>query len=73
MKLPGRLPEAIAQYEEALRIRPDFTSAHYNLALADAKAGSYEQAVQELERVLTLDPGNASARAILDQLQGAPR
>jgi len=73
MKVPGRLPEAIAQYEEALQIRPEFTSAHYNLALAQAKAGNYEQAARQLERVLALDPGNAPARAILERLQGAPR
>jgi len=28
---PGRLPEAISEYEAALRIRPDYAEAHNNL------------------------------------------
>jgi len=30
-KLPGRVPEAIAEYREALRLKPDYALAHNNL------------------------------------------
>ena len=33
-QLPGRLPDAIAQYEAALRIDPGYAQAHANLGLA---------------------------------------
>jgi tetratricopeptide (TPR) repeat protein len=73
MKMPGRLPDAMAQYEEALRIRPDFASAHYNLGVADAKSGRYDEAARHFGRVLELDPGNSSAREILERLRTAPK
>ncbi len=35
----GEIEEAIAQYEEALRIKPDLLRAHYNLGIALARVG----------------------------------
>ena len=32
-KIPGRLNDAIAQYEEALRLKPDYAEAHNNLGV----------------------------------------
>ena len=32
--MPGHLPDAIAQYHEALRIEPDYPEAHFNLGAA---------------------------------------
>ncbi len=31
-QIPGRQKEAMAQYEDALRLKPDLVDAHYNLA-----------------------------------------
>ena len=31
--MPGRLGEAISQYERAIRLRPDFADAHNRLGL----------------------------------------
>jgi len=36
-KVPGRLPEAIAEYEAALRVKPDSAFVHNNLGAALAK------------------------------------
>ena len=33
-KLPGRLPDAMVEYQVALRIEPDYAEAHYNLGKA---------------------------------------
>jgi TPR repeat len=32
--VPGRLPEAIGHFNEAVRLRPDYEDARYNLSLA---------------------------------------
>ena len=37
MNIPGRLPEAISEYEAALRIKPDDAEAHNNLGIALAR------------------------------------
>lgn len=36
-KIPDRLPDAIAQYEEALKINPDLAVAHYDIGIALGK------------------------------------
>jgi len=33
-KTPGRFEDAIAQFEAALRLKPEFAEAHYNLGCA---------------------------------------
>ena len=59
MRIAGRLPEAIAEYQTALRIRPDRTEIHYNLANALARLpgletlGRYSSRVRrDIERTL---------------------
>jgi protein O-mannosyl-transferase len=56
-KIPGRSDEAIAHYEEALRLKPDFVEAHYNLAFALlAKPGRLNEAISHYEEALRLKP-----------------
>ena len=52
--------EAIAQYQQALRIKPDFAEAHYNLGAALAQTGKTGKPFQ-YEQALQLDPTNAEA------------
>ena len=51
----GKLPEAIEQFELALKYDPDNTAAHINLGTALARMERYDQAIEELQAVLTLD------------------
>lgn len=52
-KVPGRLSEAIAHGEEAVRLRPDFPEAHYNLACALAEIpGRRPEAIAHYEMAL---------------------
>jgi tetratricopeptide (TPR) repeat protein len=61
-ELPGGLPDAIAQYESALRIEPDYALAHNNLGLALVDSGGpVQQAVAEYEAALRIDPDFAEA------------
>jgi tetratricopeptide (TPR) repeat protein len=61
-QMPGRLNDAIAQYEEALRLKPDLAEAHYNLGNAWAQMpGRLNDAVAQYEEALRLKPNYADA------------
>jgi len=61
-KLPGRLTEAIAEYEAALRINPDDAGTHFNLGNALSHTpGRLPEAVAEYEAALRIRPGYADA------------
>jgi tetratricopeptide (TPR) repeat protein len=54
---PGRATEAIAHYEEALRLRPNHARAHHNLAQVLAKIpGRQDDAIAHYESALQIDP-----------------
>jgi protein O-mannosyl-transferase len=56
-KIPGRSDEAIAHYEEAIRLKPDFVEAHYNLAYALLGVpGRLGDAISQYEEALRLKP-----------------
>ena len=61
-QIPGRLPDAIAEFESALRIRPDYAEAHYNLGNALARMpGRLPDAINEFEAALRSAPNLAEA------------
>jgi tetratricopeptide (TPR) repeat protein len=57
----GRLSDAVAQYELALRLNPDYAEAHNNLGFALMKAGRLGDALAQYEQALRLNPGLAQA------------
>jgi hypothetical protein len=63
LKRPGRLDDAIAQYREAIRLKPDSAEANNNLGLALLHTGDLAdrlpEALEHLERAVRLNPGNA--------------
>ena len=56
----GKLPEAVGQFEEALRQKPDFAEAHYNLGYALAQLGRMPEAIGHLEQAAQLKPDDAA-------------
>jgi protein O-mannosyl-transferase len=52
----GQLSKAIEQYEDALRVRPDYTDARSNLGVTLASLGRWDEAVRHLEKALATDP-----------------
>jgi protein O-mannosyl-transferase len=61
-EMPGRLAEAIAEYQAALRIKPDYAEAHVNLGLALARTpGRLPEAIAEYEAALRIRPEYAEA------------
>ena len=61
-KIPGRLPEAIAEYEAGLRLRPENSEAHLGLANALAEIpGRLPESIGEYEAALRLKPDDSEA------------
>ena len=57
----GRIPEAIGQYDQALRIKPDYAWAHDKLGVALANLGRVPEAIGEYEQALQINPDFAEA------------
>ena len=57
----NRPAEAVPHFEESLRLKPGFASAHFNYGTALAAAGRQEDAVAQYERALELRPDYAIA------------
>ena len=74
-KIPGRLPEALVNFEAALRLKPDFAEAHFNRGNGLAKTpGRLPEAITEYETALRLRPNEPLAHislgAALAQMPG---
>jgi len=54
--------DAITELQRAVRMRPDYAFAHYELAHAYSIKGDYPSELAELKRVVDLDPQNLEAR-----------
>ncbi len=61
LRSEGRLPEALAEYQAALRLRPWYEPTHVHLAQALVADGRPEEAVREAEQALGLNPGDSEA------------
>lgn len=72
----GRTTEAIAEFETALRLRPDYPDAHNNLGSALTQQGRPAEGVLHFEAVLRVAPNNTQAHlnlgVALDLLQRGP-
>ena len=58
---PGRIDEAIAHYQKALEIRPDYAEAHNNLGIALAGRGRIDEAIAHFQKALEIKPDYAEA------------
>jgi tetratricopeptide (TPR) repeat protein len=68
----GRVSEAIEQYGQALRIKPDYVEAHYNLGIALEQTGEVQDAMRHYEQPLKIRPDLTEAREALARLQAGP-
>jgi tetratricopeptide (TPR) repeat protein len=58
----GQLDDAVAQYEKALEINPNYVAAHYNLGNALFRKGQLDEAIAQFQKALEISPKNAEAR-----------
>ncbi len=68
MDRKGRIEEAVAQYQEALRFSPD-PDARYLLGLDLEKLGRCKEAIIQLTEALRYRPDNAPAQQALERLK----
>ncbi len=66
----GDAAEAERAFQRAIMGAPRSAAAHGSLALALGAQGRFDEARDELRTVLQLEPGNAAARQLLQQLGG---
>ena len=64
----GRTDEAITHYHQALRIKPDYVDAHYNLGIAYVNTGKIDEAVQQFRTALRLRPSDDNIRNTLNKV-----
>ena len=57
----GDLQSAIEEYQESIRIKPNFAFPHNNLGLALSKQGKLDAAIREYREALLIDPAYANA------------
>ncbi len=57
----GQFDEAIKEYQEALRLDPQYADAGYSLGSAFLRKGQIDVAVSQFQEVIRLDPNNADA------------
>jgi serine/threonine protein kinase/tetratricopeptide (TPR) repeat protein len=61
----GRTEEAVGLIRRMLKINPNNANAHYSLGYIYRFAGMLNEATQEMEKALTLDPMNPGFRSII--------
>jgi tetratricopeptide (TPR) repeat protein len=57
----GKLDEAIRQYQEAVRLKPDHANAHNNLGAALDEKGQTDEAIRQFQEAIRLKPDHAEA------------
>jgi Flp pilus assembly protein TadD len=67
------LPEAIADFDAALRLRPDYAEARCNRGVALAQSGRLSEAIAEVETAQRIDPSSARARQLLERWRATRR
>jgi tetratricopeptide (TPR) repeat protein len=65
LEIPGRMPEALSEYQRALRIHPDYADAHNNLGAILLESGRTTEAVAEYQAAVRLDPDYPDAHSNL--------
>jgi len=65
LEIPGRMPDAIQEYQTALRIYPNYAEAHNNLGALLLQSGRTTEAVAEYQAAVRLDPNYPDAHSNL--------
>jgi tetratricopeptide (TPR) repeat protein len=60
-KARGQTDEAIRQYQEALRLKPNYADAHNNLGAALGQKGRTDEAIRQFHEAVRLKPNHADA------------
>ncbi len=69
----GRTAEARSEFEEVVRLKPQYAPAHLNLGVTLVKQERFEEARAEFEEVIRLQPENKVAMDYLSQIRSAKK
>ena len=61
----GQTDEAIGQFRQAIKLRPEYPDAHYNLGNALVKKGQPDEAIREFQEAIRLKPDDVEAHVNL--------
>lgn len=67
-KSPEDYRQAIAEFQQAAKLAPDWADVHYNLGAVEARAGDYQAAITSYRRYLELAPDAGDARKVRDEI-----
>jgi tetratricopeptide (TPR) repeat protein len=71
---PARREQAIGELQKAVALNPTLVSAHANLGrLLAMDPARRDEAIEELQAALRLNPADGGIRALLDQMESAPK
>ncbi|MCP5519303.1 MAG: tetratricopeptide repeat protein [Verrucomicrobiales bacterium] len=68
LQLQGRTEEALASFNRALEVNPDFAEAWVGRGILEADQGRTEAAVRDLTKALRIDPTRTEAQRRLEEL-----
>ncbi|MFN5503751.1 MAG: tetratricopeptide repeat protein [Pseudanabaena sp.] len=57
----GKLESAIACWQAAISLHPEYIDAYYNMGIAQVEAGNLEDAIASFQTTIELDPSHANA------------
>jgi len=63
----GKPSEALAAFQEAIRLNPNSAEAHLHLGKMELGLSHVNEAIADLHEALRLDPGNTQAKRLLSQ------
>jgi len=63
LRKEGKFDEAIAEFDAAIKLQPDFHHAHVEAAIALTQKGMLDEALARLNRALALDPKQSRAQS----------
>ena len=69
----GREAEALVEFQIALKLRPDYAAARFNLANAQIKTGKLDDAIENLKKLVAADPADPLPKRRLEDALAAQK
>ena len=69
LAVQGKYEEALAEYKNARKLRPESPLAHYYIGVTYAQLGLFDEALASFDEVLKLDPKFRNTRELIEQIK----